>query len=291
VTASDAFGAVGIWVSRGSLAPGELAPIAAAVEEAGFGALWISGGGAPGTFDAVDEALAATRRIPVATGVVNIWVESPEAATAAWQACEERFPGRFFLGMGVSHAPFVEAKGLGVYAKPLQKTREYLDALDAQPRAVPPGRRLLGALGPKMLEMARTRSLGSHPYLVVPENTVAAREVLGDAFLAVELGVVLDDDVDRGRATAREFLSLYLGFPNYTNNLRRAGYADDDLTDGGSDRLVNALFAIGGPSAVEERVEAHLGAGADHVCLQVIGPRTKALAETARELRSVARPD
>lgn len=269
----DAFGDVGVWVSRSSVSSEELAAVAAAVEDGGFGALWLSGGGAPGTFDAVVQALDATRQVAVATGVVNIWVESPEAVTAAWWSCQERFPDRFVVGMGVSHAPFVEAKGLGTYSKPLQRTREYLDALDAQPRPVPRERRLLGALGPKMLELARTRTLGSHPYLVVPENTAAARDLLGDAFLAVELGVVLDDDVERGRATAREFLALYLGFPNYTTNMRRAGFSDDDLAGGGSDQLLDALFAIGGPARVAECIQAHRQAGADHVCLQPIGAR------------------
>lgn len=267
----DAFGDVGFWVSRGSVPAGTLSHIAAAVEDAGFGALWLSGGGAPGTFPAVKEALAATRTLPVATGVVNIWVETPEAATEAWQTMEEEFPRRFYLGLGVSHAPFIESKGLGSYTKPLQKMRGYLDALDAQPHPVPPERRLIGALGPKMLELARTRCLGSHPYLVVPENTAAARDALDSAFLAIELGVVLDDDVDRGRATARDFLALYLGFPNYTNNMRRAGFTDEDLADGGSDRLLDALFAVGGTAEVMERIQAHRDAGADHVCLQMIG--------------------
>jgi probable F420-dependent oxidoreductase len=171
----------------------------------------------------------------------------------------------------------VEGAGAGVYEKPLARTRAFLDGLDAEPGPLPPGRRVLGALGPRMLELAAGRTAGAHPYLVPVDGTARARAGVGpDRLVAPELGVVLEPDLPAARDLARQALARYLGLPNYTNNWLRSGFTDDDLADGGSDRLIDALVALGDPAAVARRVAEHREAGADHVALQVLGPRPHA---------------
>jgi probable F420-dependent oxidoreductase len=180
-------------------------------------------------------------------------------------------PGRFLLGLGVSHALLIEADGSRRYENPMAVMSAYLDALDGAPEPVRADERALAALGPKMLELARDRSVGAHPYLVDPTHTARARAVLGPGpLLAPEQKVVLDTDPATARATARATLGRFFDLPNYTRNLRRLGYRDDDLSGGGSDRLVDGLFAWGGAASVCERVREHLDAGADHVCIQVL---------------------
>jgi probable F420-dependent oxidoreductase len=263
---------VGVWVSRGALAPGEAGELAALAEELGYGAFWISGSASPGVFDAVLEAVRSTSRITVATGVVNMWIERPRDVTAGWHAVEAAAPGRLMVGLGISHAPLVRARALGEYSRPLARTHAYLDDLDAATDPLPPQRRLLGALGPKMLELSAVRAAGAHPYVVTPAHTEMAREILGGAVLAPEQTVVLDPDATRARTAARQFLATYLRLPNYTRNwLRVAGLADADLAEGGSDRLVDAIVAHGPVGVVAAAVEAHWTAGADHVCVQVLG--------------------
>jgi probable F420-dependent oxidoreductase len=176
------------------------------------------------------------------------------------------------MGIGVSHGPLVDETGVGTYAKPLARMGDYLDGLDAASEPVPAGDRVLAALGPKMLELARTRAGGSHPYLVVPEHTATARAALGDGpLLAPEQAVVLSTDPDRARGLARAHLAVYLGLPNYVNSWFRQGFTEDDTLEGGSDALVDALVAWGDEDAIAARVQAHRDAGADHVCLQVLG--------------------
>jgi probable F420-dependent oxidoreductase len=269
-------GSLGAWVPR-SLPAGELASLATALEDAGYGAIWISGGGEPGVFATVAAVLGETSRIPVATGVVNLWMETPATVTEAWHRLEEQHPGRLLVGLGISHAPLVERAGAGVYEKPLARTQAFLDALDAEPDPLPPGRRVLGALGPRMLALAAERTAGTHPYLVTVDGTARARAGVGpDRLVAPELGVVLEPDLPAARDVARLALSRYLGLPNYTNNWLRSGFTEDDLADGGSDRLIDALVAVGDPAAVARRVAEHREAGADHVALQVLGPRAHA---------------
>jgi probable F420-dependent oxidoreductase len=269
-------GSLGAWVPR-SLPAGELAALATALEDAGYGTIWISGGGEPGVFATVAAVLGATSRVPVATGVVNLWMETPATVTEAWHRLEEQHPGRLLVGLGISHAPLVERAGAGVYEKPLARTRAFLDALDAEPGPLPPGRRVLGALGPRMLALAAERTAGAHPYLVTVDGTARARAGVGpDRLVAPELGVVLEPDLPAGRDLARQALRRYLGLPNYTNNWLRSGFTEDDLADGGSDRLIDALVAVGDPAAVARRVAEHREAGADHVALQVLGPRPHA---------------
>ena len=194
----------------------------------------------------------------------------------------EAFPGRFLLGLGVSHQPMVDFVRGHHYDKPLTKMREYLEAMDRAiymaPRPDEEPRRVLAALGPKMLELAAAKALGAHPYFVPVEHTAFAREVLGEGpMLCPEQAVVLSTDPDEARAAARQHMATYLTLPNYTNNLRRFGWGDDDLADGGSDALVDAIVAWGDEDAIVARVRAHLDAGADHVCVQVLGENAAAL--------------
>lgn len=269
-------GRVGVWTFLLDQQPAARAKeLAAELEAMGYGAIWVPE--AVGR-DALVNAfllLSGTERVTVATGIATIYARDPIAMTAGWNTVSEAFPGRFLLGLGVSHRPMVEGMRGHDYGPPLTAMREYLDRMDAAPYvAAPPPtppERVLAALGPKMLELARERTQGAHPYFVPPEHTAIAREVLGpDQLLAPEQKVVLETDTERARAVAREAMSLYLGLPNYTSNLRRLGFGDDDLADGGSDRLVDAIVAWGDLDAIAARVRAHHDAGADHVCIQVL---------------------
>jgi probable F420-dependent oxidoreductase len=269
-------GRVGLWTGGLQAQPAERAgAIAADVESLGYRTLWIpeAMGREAFTFSAL--LLSATSTLNVATGVAQIWARAAAAAAAAHKTIEECFPDRFLLGLGVSHQPFVEGV-LGLrYERPFTAMRTYLDAMDAAPYVGPAPstepRRALGALGAKMLALAAERSAGAHPYLVPVEHTVVAREVLGDGpWLMPEQWVALETDAERARALGRRHLSTYLGLPNYTNNLRRLGFGDDDLAGRGSDRLVDALVAWGSEDAILARVRGHLDAGADHVAVQVL---------------------
>jgi probable F420-dependent oxidoreductase len=264
-------GRIGVWSTAwsnalrgdGSAYTSEFDDAAAELDALGYGTVWL--GGSPAVPYAA-PLLAATARIAVATGILSIWEH--EAAEVAGQraALEERYPGRFVLGLGVSHDAMAER-----YARPYSAMREYLTALDSAAAPVPAQGRVLAALGPKMLALSRDRAAGAHPYLVTVEHTAEAREILGeDALLAPELKVVLDPDLDAARETARAYLRFYLQMPNYTNNLLRLGFAEDDFRDGGSDRLLGAVFALGDTDAVARRVAEFQAAGADHLAIQVV---------------------
>jgi len=214
--------------------------------------------------------LDATSRAVVATGIVNVWMHEPADVAMGHAELTAAHPGRFLLGLGVSHAPAVE-RSSQQYRRPFTKMVEFLDALDAASPSVPHEEEVLAALGPRMLELAARRTAGAHPYFVPPEHTAVAREALGTGpLLAAEQMVVLDDDPTSARAVAREHASRYLVLPNYTNNLRNLGFDDDDFAARGSDRLVDAIVAWGDADAIVERVRAHHDAGADHVCVQVL---------------------
>jgi probable F420-dependent oxidoreductase len=266
-------GRVGIWQRELRFHDDRAAAreAAAEIEELGYTALWVPdvGGDVMGV---VDELLTATSTIQVATGIVNIWMHEPEAIAAGWADIEARHPGRFTLGLGVGHAPLVdEMLEPGRYRRPLAFMREFLDAIDAADPTVPADRRMIASLGPRSLELARDRTGGSCPYLVNPEHTRIARAALGpDRVLAPEQSVLLETDPVRARAQAREFVAGYLKLPNYVANLRRLGFDDAELTGTGSDRLADAIVAWGDEEAIADRVAAHLDAGADHVCIQVI---------------------
>lgn len=276
-------GRVGVWTFQLDLQPATVAREAAAeLEELGYPALWLPE--AVGREPFVNSALllSSTQRMVVATGIASIWARDAMTMTAGQVALSEAFPGRFLLGLGVSHQAMVDFVRGQHYDKPLTKMREYLDAMDGAiymaPRPSEEPRRVLGALGPKMLELAAAKALGAHPYFVPVEHTAFAREVLGDGpMLCPELAVVLASDPDSARAAARQHMATYLGLPNYTNNLRRLGWTDADLDGGGSDALVDAIVAWGDEEAIVRRVREHLDAGADHVCVQVLDSDAGAL--------------
>ena len=267
-------GRVGIWTFAFELHPAAQArEAAAAIEDLGYGAIWIPEALGREAFAHSALLLAATKRIPIATGIANIWARDAMAMAAAQKTLAEAWPDRFLLGIGVSHAPLVGLRGHG-YEKPLSAMRQYLDAMDSALYNAPPppeAPRVIGALAPKMLALAAERTDGAHPYFVPPEHTRRARAALGPKkLLAPEQAVVLERDATVARAVARQHMQTYLQLPNYVNNLRRLGFADDDIRDGGSDKLVDAIVAWGDVGAVVDRVRAHHDAGADHVCIQVL---------------------
>jgi probable F420-dependent oxidoreductase len=269
-------GRVGIWTaSLGGLPAGEARTTIAEIEQLGYGCVWLPEAVTADPFVLATLLLGATEQLCLATGIASIYARDALAMNAGWRTISAAFPERFLLGLGVSHQPMVEGIRGHDYGPPLSAMRDYLDAMDRAPffgaRTNAEPRRCLAALGPKMLELAAARTAGSHPYFVPPEHTSVARDVLGpDAWLMPEQMCVLSTDAAAARATARQHMAIYLGLPNYTNNLRRLGYGDADLADGGSDRLVDAIVVWGDEAAIADRVRAHHDAGADHVCIQVL---------------------
>jgi probable F420-dependent oxidoreductase len=268
-------GRIGVWSWPFSTAPaGDVRNAARAIEDMGYGSLWFPETIARETFAASSLLLETTREIAVATGISNIWARDAVAMSAGAQALGEAHPGRFLLGLGVSHPASVANRG-GSYRPPLTAMREYLTAMEQAPYLGPapevPVPLVLGALGPRMLSLAGERTTGAHPYFVPVDHTRIARETLGSAgLLAPEQAVVVEDDPVRARAIARVYTERYLGLPNYMRNLQRMGWDESELADGGSDRLVDALVAWGPPEAITQRVQEHFAAGADHVSIQVL---------------------
>jgi probable F420-dependent oxidoreductase len=270
-------GGVGVWSGELRRHEDEAAAGAAAaeLEALGYSALWFPGGQGGPVLEAADRLLRATERVPVATGILNVWMHDPAEVARDRARLAEAHPDRFLLGIGIGHRSAVDAKfDPGTYRKPLSTMRAYLDALDAGPPPVPPGERVLAALGPKMLELARDRSAGAHPYFVGVEHTRVARETLGPGpLLAPEQAVVLETDPGRAREIARTHTERYLKLPNYTGNLLRHGLTERDIEGRGSDALVDTVVAWGDGDAIRARIEEHFAAGADHVCVQVITGR------------------
>lgn len=258
-------GRVGVWSME--LRFGDTAAIdeaAAELDELGYGALWIPGGIDDAVLGDVDRLLSATRRIVIATGIVNIWKQDAADVAAWWKGQSAERQARVLLGIGVSHAPIIGED----WVKPIAKTRGWLD--EALSAGLPGDSLCVAALGPQMLALSRDRTAGAHPYLVTPAHTAAARGILGPGkILAPEQGVVLESDPDTARALARGALQFYTSLPNYANNWRRYGLTEEDISTV-SDRLVDALFAWGGPESIAARVKEHHDAGADHVCIQAI---------------------
>ncbi len=262
----------GIWSSTLRFGDaGEAAALAAELEEIGYSALWIPDIGGD-LFGPLANLLGATTTATIATGILNVWMHPAEEAAAQHSSLTAEHGPRFLCGIGISHRPLIDhVNSPGTYQKPIEVMTAYLEGLDAAEPPLAVADRVIAALGPKMLELARTRTAGTHPYLVTPELTQAARVGVGpDGLVACEQGVVLDPDPTSARATARLHLKNYLGLPNYTNNWKRQGFTDDDLADGGSDRLVDALVVWGDEAAIATRVQEHRDAGADHVCIQVL---------------------
>lgn len=253
--------------------PSDIPDAAAELEDLGFTALWIPGAFGGPVFEAARLLLDATRRLTVATGIVNIWAHEPREVAEAFAHLADDHPGRFLLGLGASHAEFASALGLDkdALAKPYTKMVEYLTALDRAEPPVPPGQRALAALGPRMRELATDRTAGIHSYFVTPEHTRIARQQAGpDALIAVEHAVVLEQSPEVARAIARNYTGTYVTLPNYSRNLETFGYNAADFEGGGSDRLVDGVVAWGSDERIREQLAAHLRAGADHVCVQVI---------------------
>jgi len=234
------------------------------VEQAGFRALWVPGVDDAGALDALEPILAGTTRLVVATGIANIWTWEPADLASRAGGLAGAYPGRFILGLGVSHAPRVERTGQA-YAKPYTKMITFLDEMPSTPAPV-----VLAALGPKMLELARDRALGAYPYFAPPEHTAFARQILGRGPLLVsEVGAALAPG-PAGEANARGYAKFYLEMPNYANNLRRSGFSDADIDNGGSARLIDTV-APNGPERSAQRIHQHLNAGADHVVVHLVG--------------------
>ena len=252
-------GRFGAWLPTRSITP----KLAAQIESLGYRAIWI--GGSPDADLAwVDAALSGTESVQLATGIVNIWTAPAPAVAESFQRIESAHPGRFLLGIGAGHREHTQN-----YAKPYDALVSYLDELDAA--MVPTSRRVLAALGPRVLQLSAERSAGAHPYLTTPEHTAKARELVGSSvFLAPEHKVVLTTDRDEARSIGRRYLEHYLGLSNYVNNWLRLGFTHDDVRKPGSDKLVDAMVAYGTPDAIAQRLNEHLDAGADHVGIQVL---------------------
>jgi probable F420-dependent oxidoreductase len=247
---------------------------AKAIEDMGYGSLWYPESSGREAFAVASLLLEATDRIVVASGIANLWARDAMAMANGALSLGEAHPGRFLLGIGVSHAPSVAARGHD-YRRPVQTMARYLDAMEAAPymgpEPDPPVPAVLAALGPRMLRLSAERTAGAHPYFVPVEHTAMAREALGPGpLLAPEQAVVLETDPSRARSIARNHMARYLALDNYANNLRRLGWTEADLADGGSDALVDAVVAWGDVGAIADRVAAHTDAGADHVSLQVL---------------------
>lgn len=265
----------------GSFGRGVTPQQATEIEALGYGAVWV-GGSPPAALSWVEPILQATTTLCVATGIVNIWSAPAQRVAESFHRIEAAYPGRFLLGIGVGHAEMISE-----YRKPYNALVEYLDRLDDY--GVPANRRVVAALGPRVLGLSARRSAGAHPYLTTPEHTARARELIGpSAFLAPEHKVVLTTDSARARTVGRQALDMYFNLANYRNNWKRLGFTDDEVSRPGSDRLVDAVVAYGTPDAIAARLNEHLLAGADHVPIQVVTEDdnlVSALTELAKPLR------
>jgi probable F420-dependent oxidoreductase len=254
-------GRYGVWTG-GAVTPEE----AVQIEKLGYGAVW-AGGSPAADLSFVEPILEQTETLQVATGIVNIWSAPAKAVAESYHRIEGAYPGRFLLGVGVGHPEHTDE-----YRKPYDALVEYLDDLDTD--CVPTSRRVIAALGPKVLMLARNRSAGAHPYLTTPEHTAQARELVGNSvFLAPEHKVVLTSDADAARELGRKTVGFYLDLSNYVNNWRRLGFTADDVAKPGSDKLIDSVVAHGNAEQIARRLGEHHEAGADHVTIQVLGDR------------------
>jgi probable F420-dependent oxidoreductase len=266
-------GKLGVWTWLDHLSATEAAEFACRAESWGYSALWIPEAVGRDPFALIGYLAAKTERIILATGIANIYARDPMATKAIWKTVSELAPDRFILGLGVSHQHLVQRQRGHDYGKPLTTMRNYLEAME---KALYMGREpaqdapiVIGALRDKMLELSATAAQGAHPYLVTPEHTKRARKLIGpDALLCPEQMVLAETDETNARKIARANLKVYIGLPNYQNNLKQFDFSDADFADGGSDRLVDALVCWGEPEKIADHIRSHLDAGADHVCIQ-----------------------
>jgi probable F420-dependent oxidoreductase len=272
-------GRLGVWANTNGLKAPEAAAFAQRIEKWGYAALWIPEAAGRNALVHASWLLANTSKLVIATGIANIYARDPMATLCGQMTLNEQSGGRFLLGLGVSHAPMVEKVRGHSYGKPVATMREYLDAMtkvsfDA-PKPADRSRTVLAALGPQMLALSRDKADGAHPYFSTVEHTVEARRILGkDKWLCVEQMVLLDTDPVRARATARKQAVRYLALPNYRNNLLRLGFSEADVSNGGSDKVIDAVIAWGDETAIRARVQAQWDAGADHVCIQALHPES-----------------
>jgi probable F420-dependent oxidoreductase len=258
------FGKYGTWTSYRRIGKDDAGEAARAVEEAGLGTFWL--GGSP-RLEETRPLLEGSEKLVVGTSIVNIWGYDPADLAAEFAALEADFPGRLCVGIGVGHP-----EATSDYKRPLTNLEAFLDGIDAAAAPIPVDRRIIAALGPKMLRMSARRSLGTIPYFTSVDHTRFARETVGpDALVIPELACVINEDVERARATAREYATLYLGLSNYTNALLEHGFETADIEDGGSDRLIDHVIPHGTAADIAAVARAHVEAGADHVALQAIG--------------------
>ena len=269
-------GTVGIWTSTHETLPAARSgEIASELETLGYAAMWIPEAWGREAFTSSSLLLSATSNIAIATGIANIWGRDAVNAANATKTLNAAFADRFVLGLGVSHRPLVERLRGHHYQTPLEAMREFLAAMDAAPMFAPEGQheyaRVIAALGPRMLELGATLANGVHTYLVTPDHTAVARDIVGDQFIGVEQAVVLGGDRDEFLRRAHAYLEIYTGLANYKNSWRRYGFNDEDFVRGGSERLCDAMVVHGNETAVLASIEEHRDAGTDHVCLQVLG--------------------
>lgn len=270
-------GKLGVWYFTDGKPAADAAAFAKQVEAMGYSALWIPETVGRHPFAHAAWLLANTEKLVIGTGIASIYNRDAGAAMAGARTLAEQSGGRFIMGLGVSHAPLVEGVRGHTYGKPYSTMKGYLERLKAAPyQAVPPAEEppvVIAALGPKMLELAGTAVQGAHPYFTTPEHTKQAREIMGpDPMLCVEQKVVLETDPEKARTLARQVAQIYIGLPNYRNNWLRLGFEESDFENGGSDRFIDATFAWGDIDAIKARVQAHLDAGASHVCVQPVNP-------------------
>jgi probable F420-dependent oxidoreductase len=283
-------GRVGLWTGQLDFHPfSRVRDVVARVEELGYGALWFIEAVGRESLTQAALLLGATNRMVIATGITNIWGRDAMSMAAAHRTLTDAYGDRFVLGLGVSHPPLVEKLRGHRYERPLEYMRRYLDAMDSARVQAPPAPearpvRVLAALGPRMMELAAERTAGALTYLVTPEHTEQARSGLGPGpLLAVEQAVVVTSDRAEARRIGRAYLKVYLSFPAYLANWERLGFTSDDFTEGGSDRLVDAMVLAGDAGSIAEQLRAHYDAGADHVCIQVLDPEPTGLPQAAWE--------
>jgi probable F420-dependent oxidoreductase len=271
-------GKLGVWVGMDRMTAAAAAAFAKRVEEWGYGALWLPESGGRNALVLSSWLLANTKQLIVATGIANIYARDPMAMANGQRALAEQSEGRFLLGVGVSHRPMVEGVRGHSYGKPVATMRAYLAAMREAPyQAVPPAEApptVVAALGPRMMALSAELADGAHPYNTTPQHTAEAREILGPGkLLCPEVWVLLETDPAKAHAAAREALSRYLQLENYVNAWRGQGFSDFDLAGGGTDRFIDAVVAWGDENAIRARIQQHWDAGADHVCIQPIGPQ------------------
>ncbi len=267
-------GRLGVWTWLDGMSAEQAAVFAQRIEAWGYTALWIPEAVGREPFSFIGYLAAQTSKLVLATGIANVYARDPMTTNAVRQTLGELAPGRFVMGLGVSHGHLVAGvRGHEYSSKPVSMMRDYLEKMDSAlymgTKPAEPAPIVLAALRDKMLGLAASATAGAHPYFVPPEHTARAREVLGsDAWLCPEQMVLLETDPTVARQVARQNMEVYIRLPNYQNNLRQFGFGDEDFENGGSDKLVDAIVCWGDEKAIADRIQAHYDAGADHVCIQ-----------------------